>query len=311
MPTKKTIEDMHRLAESKGGACLSEKYFHSGVPLEWQCAEGHRWCTTPAAIRQGTWCPHCSHSRRRNTMQAVAARHGGRCLSDEYAGSFTPLEWECALGHRWKAQPASVKHRTWCPECARQKRVRYTLDDMQALAASHGGLCLSKSYVSGTSLMHWRCAHGHEWRAAPTGVLNGKWCRQCYYDSMRSTLMAMQELAASRGGSCLSTSYLNASSPLQWQCGSGHKWTAVAYSVSEGRWCPECAVLAQRHALETMQAVAIERGGLCLSNEYQGVHLKLTWQCHRGHVGNRHQRTSRTRGVGVPIARLCNARRTR
>ena len=33
-----------------------------------------------------------------------------------------------------------------------------------------------------------------------------------------------------------------------------------------------------------MQALAATRGGLCLSTEYHGKGVKLTWQCHRGHV---------------------------
>lgn len=33
-----------------------------------------------------------------------------------------------------------------------------------------------------------------------------------------------------------------------------------------------------------MQSLAAERGGRCLSTEYLGTTVKLTWQCHQGHV---------------------------
>jgi len=239
---------MQRLAASRGGLCLSAIYVRGSVHLEWQCAQGHRWSATPASVLRGSWCRSCFQANRRDTletMRATAARHGGRCLSAHYAGCSSPLEWECAQGHRWQAKPSSIKHRTWCPECARQQRVRYTLDDMHALAASNGGLCLSTEYTSGTQPLRWRCAQGHEWLATPSHIRQGAWCSQCYHDRMRGTLAAMQALAASRGGLCLSTRYVDARSPLRWQCAKGHSWRAVPHSIADGRWCPECAWLAR------------------------------------------------------------------
>ncbi|MEM5435489.1 hypothetical protein [Paraburkholderia diazotrophica] len=51
-----------------------------------------------------------------------------------------------------------------------------------------------------------------------------------------------------------------------------------------GTWCSRCANLNKRDTLERMQAVARERGGQCLSSEYLGGKVKLTWQCDLGHV---------------------------
>lgn len=36
--------------------------------------------------------------------------------------------------------------------------------------------------------------------------------------------------------------------------------------------------------IEAMQQVARERGGRCLSTEYLGKQVRLSWECHRGHV---------------------------
>jgi hypothetical protein len=177
-------------------------------------------------------------------MQAIAASKGGRCLSEQYVGCFTPLEWECGHGHRWKAAPSSVKHRTWCPVCARLARV-YSIDEMREVARTRGAQCLSEVYVNNLTPLEWCCASGHRWKALPLGVLQGTWCRQCYYDSMRGTLEAMQELAASRGGRCLSERYIDAKTHLVWECARGHAWRAVPHSVTEGRWCRQCAVLDQ------------------------------------------------------------------
>ena len=53
-------------------------------------------------------------------MRKAAEFRGGRCLAEEMTPGdlYTPLEWECAFGHRFKATPAIVLlggH--WCDEC--------------------------------------------------------------------------------------------------------------------------------------------------------------------------------------------------
>lgn len=53
-------------------------------------------------------------------MKAAALFRGGTCLSTDMKNGdlFTPLEWECAQGHRFTATPFIVlKGGHWCPEC--------------------------------------------------------------------------------------------------------------------------------------------------------------------------------------------------
>jgi nucleoside-diphosphate-sugar epimerase len=55
----------------------------------------------------------------------------------------------------------------------------YTLNDMQELAKSRGGECLSKEYTDLKTRMKWKCAFGHEWEATPKLPLTGHWCPEC------------------------------------------------------------------------------------------------------------------------------------
>ena len=55
----------------------------------------------------------------------------------------------------------------------------YTLADMQELAKSRGGQCLSTDYVDIKSKLKWKCALGHEWEATPRLHLAGHWCQEC------------------------------------------------------------------------------------------------------------------------------------
>ncbi len=55
-------------------------------------------------------------------MQRIAQERGGECLSTEYIDGKTKLKWQCKVGHEWEARPNNVKHGTWCPTCAKNKR---------------------------------------------------------------------------------------------------------------------------------------------------------------------------------------------
>lgn len=59
-------------------------------------------------------------------LREVARSEGGACLSKVYVNQGAKLPWRCALGHEWEAMPRNVKHGTWCPECAYQRRFRRT-----------------------------------------------------------------------------------------------------------------------------------------------------------------------------------------
>lgn len=144
---KLTLEEMQKLAEERGGKCLSTEYEGIYVPLIWQCKEGHIWEATPNSIKNGHWCPVCavnghSGSRRKSTkaikrpardkgsnravltledMRKLAGERGGKCLSPVYIGTARKHIWQCAQGHIWEATPASVKNGHWCPVCAMAK----------------------------------------------------------------------------------------------------------------------------------------------------------------------------------------------
>jgi hypothetical protein len=180
----KTLADMHRLAAEQGGLCLSKEYFNTTTKLMWQCANGHRWKALPLNIYKGRWCPECGDTTLSlDYMQQLAAEHDGQCLSRKYKNNHTQLVWECVRGHRWKAQPSSLLAGHWCQKCAGLKR-RLSIEDMQALADRKGGKCLSTEYVKSNVHLEWECENGHRWMAKPNNVQQGKWCRECWKQSL-------------------------------------------------------------------------------------------------------------------------------
>jgi queuine/archaeosine tRNA-ribosyltransferase len=178
---KGTIEQMQKIAQERGGRCLSKNYADSHTKLMWQCREGHQWEIEPINIKRGSWCPVCGGKQKRTIeeMEEMAKERGGRCLSKEYTGIFGRLTWQCKEGHQWKALANRVKQGTWCPTCAGTRKG--TLEEMQKIAKERGGNCLSKEYLNSYSKLTWQCSEGHKWEAVPNSIKKGHWCRVCAY----------------------------------------------------------------------------------------------------------------------------------
>lgn len=146
---RQSIEDMRRLAASKGGKCLSSVYGTSTDKLRWRCGDcSNEWEATPTAVKRG-WCPACARKRigqknRANAaqrakkmlatkragaldlsvMQRVARERKGTCLCSDYRGANVKELWRCGeCGLEWLATPNKVcRAGTWCPKCSARSR---------------------------------------------------------------------------------------------------------------------------------------------------------------------------------------------
>lgn len=251
-------------------------------------------------------------------MQDMAALRGGTCLSDSYVNAKTKLLWKCSAGHEWEASPNNVTKGTWCPRCSKLKvwekrraevkgkrhqrtdsELQAWLVKMQELAASKGGKCLSKLYEYADRKLSWQCAEGHTWNATPNNISNGTWCPVCarvrVNDGRRRTIEQLKAHAHKKGGQCLTDELENATSKIQWKCHKGHEWEATPQSVmGTGNWCPQCGHERNLQRLEELRPlrlaevkrIAEERGGHCLSEEYQNSKAKLKFECANGHIWN-------------------------
>jgi hypothetical protein len=221
------------------------------------------------------------HTLRQTIAELVAAWHGEWLDAD--SGQLRKTLLRCEHGHVWNAKLRRLHCGRWCPVC---HSYRNTLEEMQALAETRGGKCLSTEYLHAHAKLLWQCANGHQWQANLSNVQHGgRWCPVCAIEQRKHDLPMMQALAASKGGRCLSKEYINGSHPLRWQCSQGHIWSARPEQVlSHGTWCRRCYNERQLGTIEQMQAVAKERGGQCLSTKYEYCYNKLQWQCGEGHI---------------------------
>lgn len=173
----------------------------------------------------------------------IAIENQGELISPSFLGWSTPLIWRCANNHEWSSSPSSVLYqKSWCPYCAGV--VKKTLTDMQELAATRNGRCLSTEYLGARVPLRWQCDKSHEWDAAPTSITSrGSWCPYCAgQKGFSATIEFMRETAIERGGRCLSVEYKNSKTKLRWQCAIGHEWDAIPLNVIHKKsWCPHCA----------------------------------------------------------------------
>lgn len=367
---KLTIEDMHKIAKSKDGECLSNKYSNILTKLKWKCKAGHVWEAKPNNIKnQDHWCLICSKKvsericrkyfetifdqnfptkkpkwlinsrgnrmefdgfceklnlafeyhgiqhykkesylykqkggfRRRKKddltkrklcrkndvvlieisyrvkyedmdkyitneckkrgidvpkiskldyrlfeniyspekikeMRIIAKSRGGRCISKHYATSKDKLKWKCSNDHSWEASPNHVMRGEWCPHCARN--VPIGISEMQKIAKSRGGKCLSKNYINSKTKLKWKCKNGHIWNATPASVKKN-WCSYCS-NQAKHTIQEMQKIAKKKNGKYLSKKYISNKTKLKWQCSKGHIWETTFSNIRKGRWCPSC-----------------------------------------------------------------------
>lgn len=238
--TGKLLE-MKSLAKNKGGKCLSQNYVDSKTKLQWKCKNGHIWKSLPLKVKHGQWCPYCAKNRRLTIeeMKDMARERGGKCLSSKYINATSKLKWQCKNGHKWEARPLKIRIGRWCPDCGGSKKL--TIEDMRKIAQKRNGKCLSKDYINNVTKLTWQCKEGHVWKASPSSIKTGSWCRHCGIRKKWS-IEEMQKMAQVRGGKCLSKEYKNIDSKLIWKCKAGHIWETTPYRMmnKRGNWCRIC-----------------------------------------------------------------------
>ncbi|MCM1152904.1 MAG: NAD(P)-dependent oxidoreductase [Muribaculum sp.] len=94
-PSLWDINDMRGAAEFRGGKCLSEnmRTGDAHTPLEWECAFGHKFKSSPAMVLWGGhWCEHCLPSPWRYGAEARRNRY----LAQIWYASHDPDEPDAA-----------------------------------------------------------------------------------------------------------------------------------------------------------------------------------------------------------------------
>jgi hypothetical protein len=286
----RTLAQLQALMFKRGGQIDASTFVRSGARMEFRCAHGHAWRTTPSAIMQGGWCPKCVKAAMaekfstptRQQMLALIASRGAELLEPGYRNYHDTIRVRCRLGHEFERVAASIFKGLWCPGCAGD----FELLRLREAAVAHGGELISTEYLGGKRRYECRCAVGHRFSLAGTSIIRGTWCRRCR-SPLQRTLEDLQRLARLHDGECIETVVPEPGEKVGWRCHQGHEWRTMPDKVAQGHWCRQCSyqipVDRRRQTLAHMQQTAMEYSGRCLSKRYFGAMTKLRWECARGH----------------------------
>ena len=128
------IEVYQKIAQERGGECLSATCKSAHEKLLWKCAQEHTWLARAATVKNNkSWCPTCVKQKPKSQrinyyemqIRNIIEKRGGR-LTGQYQYGHTPTEIVCSKGHQWRATPKSIKRGTWCPVCYVESRSTLT-----------------------------------------------------------------------------------------------------------------------------------------------------------------------------------------
>ena len=170
---------------------------------------------------------------------------------------------------------------------------RYTLKDIQNIADSRGGICLSDSYKNVKTLMKFECKEGHIWETKAVMVVAGHWCKKCGMKEgglshRKYSLEYIQKFAAKNDGKCLSDNKsFSTRERVKFECKKEHQWSARLGSVLSGSWCRKCRLSekGQREKQKTFKKLEkiCKEYGYQVLGKYKGSWNSIELMCNNGH----------------------------
>ena len=222
-----------------------------------------------------------------------ARLRGLECLDTLWIGMHARYRLRCANGHAFDRLGTCILAKTaHCEECRNQERLQAVVQ----MAIAKGGRCLETEYLGSLIPYRFVCAQGHEWSVDPRRMRSqNAWCVRCAsIERAKSRVLVdglekLQNLAAQKGGQCLSDTYVGTKARYRMQCAQGHQWQTTERKLFAGFWCRLCRVREHNkkntlvNGLERMQQAAQAQGGVCLAPAYLGSHVRYPFRCSRGH----------------------------
>jgi len=294
------------LAEQKGGILVNlYKLIRGAAKSEWRavlrCAADHEWEARVSHLLNGVWCPTCNMPGTREKVCRQILEHllgatfpkrrpdwlrtskGRKAELDGY-------NEELRLAFEYHGQ----QHYTYVPffhsgDKSLEQRVED--DRLKREACDARSITLLEVSID----VPLTCLQAHlvdliaKRRPDLLSALNKeKFDVGTAKTGKEKNLRENQEIALSRGGRCLSTTYIDNSTKMEWECSEGHRWFASTSSVKQGgSWCPQC----RGKRISKSRTTSIEKiESLCKSlslrlhgTEKQENRLHYLVSCSNGH----------------------------
>lgn len=159
---------------------------------------------------------------------------------------------------------------------SRRRNKREIEDELIEISHNHGGEMLDR-FVSMKQTNKFQCAvvsHG-KFDMFPDHVLKGRWCHKC----KGIFGIDLENFCECETIKCLSKEYINARTPLQWEClVCGHRWFATVNNIKEKKGCPACNGK-PHYDIGLAKDIAYLRNSEILSEDYKNVKTPIRAKC--------------------------------
>ena len=240
-----TIEIIQEIANKRGGKCLNTEYVNGNIAMYWQCADGHQWSTKFKNIKRGCWCPHC-----RCYLREMICNKLLEIMFDDKFIKVRPdwlknqktgrnLELDCYNGKLNLAVEVNGEFHYMPIRGSDLKRVQYN-DKLKIKLCKEKGvnLIVIPYTVSLDNLQDYISLFCNKLNIQiPNKNVIDLQNLQLDY---KNKLKELQEIAQSKDGQLLSTTYLGSNKKLTWTCHNGHTWHATPTYIKHGYWCNKC-----------------------------------------------------------------------
>jgi hypothetical protein len=193
---KHSIEECNKIAESKGGECLSKEYVENKQLLLWRCSCKYEWNASFFSINtMNSWCPKCAAiengKKSRCSIEECkeyAKLKGGECLTKEYKNSTEKMKWKCGkCNNIWETSWGSINENHWCPKCAGVQR--FTIDYCKEKAKELGLEYIPNIYVNADNKVPIKCVCGNIWHTSFNDIIRGHLCHECGKKRSKNTCL--------------------------------------------------------------------------------------------------------------------------
>lgn len=224
-----------------------------------------------------------------------------------YVDRYTKINFTCELGHYNSLTPRSFDNGSWCAECDKLAE----LDIYRQIIKKNGGDLKSTSYKNNREKLLFDCGKGHMVEMRGFAIKEGHWCITCGYESMVRTNRAkkfdeyQKIIVDILKGSCVSTKeeYVNGNKIIHYLCIEKHDCYMRGRALKRGSTCTKCSGN-EKLTIEEINAIAILKGGKCLSSEYKDAHSKLDFECINLHTWSATPDSIKNKHSWCPICKV-------
>ena len=284
-----SLDEMLKIANVRGGKCLSLAYSSAHTKLAWQCQLGHVWEANPNNIKNGTWCPACS--------KGIGERVCRLIFEKIFQASFPSVFPD------WLKSPVTQRKLEldgYCQALAiafEYNGEQHYTDDTLYPQSQYDSIKILMCHTRGIRLFviegidrvgnYDRIIDQIKMQSLAFGIVLPTITSIDINDVYKTNkselfLQELREISHSRNGRCLSTNYISSNHKLQFQCNvCDYIWEASPNAIKNGTWCPKCANKCV--SIDEAITIAHYRNGKCLSTQYTDSLTKMQWECELGH----------------------------